>query len=53
MKLQDFYEYKNSYDIVMLTETKLDGYDQIDIQNFVVISKVSKYKKTRFNMQPC
>ena len=29
----------------MLTETKLDEYDQIDIPNFVVISKVRKYKK--------
>ena len=45
MKLPDFYEYKNSYDIVMLTETKLDEYDQIDIPNCVVIFKVRKYKK--------
>ena len=45
MKLRDFYEYVNSYNIVMLTETKLDEYDQMDIPNFVVISKVRKYKK--------
>ena len=45
MKLPDFYEYINSYDIVMLTETKLDEYDQIDIPNCVVIFKVRKYKK--------
>ena len=35
----------HSYDIVMLTETKLDEYDQIDIPNFAVISKVREYKK--------
>jgi hypothetical protein len=45
LKAIDFEEYISSYDIVCLTETKLDEIDAIEVPGFVLHSKVRTKRK--------
>ena len=53
LRFPDFYDFIMGYNIVLLTETKLDEMDSIEIPGFNIFTKIESLKKENLVVLPC